>query len=135
MKKLEIVKQILIEITKGEGAYAKDPLEHAENCIENMKRLATEALTEINTILNTNLSRKVVSISGGGACPAQYTGKLDSGEEFYARYRWGCGTLEINDVEVSSISAPGNHLRGYFEDGELVELFSQAGIELEPDSL
>jgi len=34
----------LREIAKGEGAYSRDPLEHAANCIESMKDLARRYL-------------------------------------------------------------------------------------------
>ena len=36
----------LTEIAKGEGAFSMDPLEHATNCIEDMKRIASEAIAE-----------------------------------------------------------------------------------------
>jgi len=39
----EVVK-LLKEIAKGEGAYSRDVLKHAENTIENMKLLANKAL-------------------------------------------------------------------------------------------
>jgi hypothetical protein len=38
------VKLILEEIKEGKGAYSLDPLTHAANCIESMKRLAQDAL-------------------------------------------------------------------------------------------
>jgi hypothetical protein len=34
----------LQEIAKGEGAFNRDPLKHAENTIENMKTIARKAL-------------------------------------------------------------------------------------------
>lgn len=34
----------LQEITKGAGAFNRDPLKHADNCIESMKSIATGAL-------------------------------------------------------------------------------------------
>jgi len=34
----------LKEIQKGEGAFSRDPLIHAGNCIEDMKALATAAI-------------------------------------------------------------------------------------------
>jgi hypothetical protein len=34
----------LREIAKGEGAFSRDQLTHAENCIDNMKSIAQEAL-------------------------------------------------------------------------------------------
>jgi len=39
----EVIK-LLKEIAKGEGAYSRDVLKHAENTIENMKSLANQAL-------------------------------------------------------------------------------------------
>lgn len=36
--------EALIEISEGSGAYSLDPLTHASNCIDNMKRLALEAI-------------------------------------------------------------------------------------------
>jgi hypothetical protein len=36
----------LEEIAKGEGAYNRDPLQHAMNCIDNMKSIAALALAE-----------------------------------------------------------------------------------------
>lgn len=36
--------EILEEICRGEGAFRIDPLEHADNVIENNKELAKEAL-------------------------------------------------------------------------------------------
>lgn len=35
----------LEEISRGEGRYSRDPLEHADNCIENMKAIANAALS------------------------------------------------------------------------------------------
>jgi len=43
-EKIEQLKEILEEIEKGEGAYSRDVLKHAENTIENMKTLATKGL-------------------------------------------------------------------------------------------
>jgi hypothetical protein len=34
----------LTEISKGEGAFSRDQLTHATNCIESMKQLALDAL-------------------------------------------------------------------------------------------
>lgn len=38
------VARLLKEIMKGEGAYSRDRLTHAGNCVENMKGLAKQAL-------------------------------------------------------------------------------------------
>ena len=42
-----VVKKALQEISIGSGAFSRDPLEHAENCIDNMKEIAAEALRVI----------------------------------------------------------------------------------------
>ena len=34
----------LAEIAQGMGAFSRDPLTHAENCIDSMKAIATAAL-------------------------------------------------------------------------------------------
>ena len=36
--------EILKEVQKGEGAYSRDQLEHANNTIENMKELIEKAI-------------------------------------------------------------------------------------------
>jgi len=38
--------EALREIAKGEGAFSRDPLKHAENCIESMKAIAGAALAK-----------------------------------------------------------------------------------------
>lgn len=40
------LKEALREIAKGEGAFSTDRLTHAQNCIENMIDIATDALKE-----------------------------------------------------------------------------------------
>lgn len=40
------------EISKGEGAFDMDPLEHAANCINNMKGIAKHVLKAIAEIEN-----------------------------------------------------------------------------------
>lgn len=37
---------VLKEIERGEGAYSRDPLTHAENCIESMKAIARAVLAK-----------------------------------------------------------------------------------------
>ena len=37
---------VLTEIAKGEGAFSRDRLTHAENCVDNMKDLARNALAQ-----------------------------------------------------------------------------------------
>ena len=46
--KQEIIK-ILEEIAKGEGVYSLDPLQNANNTIGNMKSLAEEALSKLQS--------------------------------------------------------------------------------------
>ena len=41
---IERLRRALVEIAKGEGAFSRDPLEHAGNCIDNMKQIAEAAL-------------------------------------------------------------------------------------------
>jgi hypothetical protein len=38
--------EALIEISEGKGRYDLDPIQHAVNCIEDMKALALEAIEE-----------------------------------------------------------------------------------------
>jgi len=42
--RIEEVKKLLKEISEGKGAYSRDHLTHAENCIKSMKKLVKEAL-------------------------------------------------------------------------------------------
>jgi predicted nucleic acid-binding Zn-ribbon protein len=42
--RIEELKSALSEIAEGRGPFSRDPLEHADNCIEDMKRIATEAI-------------------------------------------------------------------------------------------
>lgn len=39
--------EALREIAKGEGAFSRDPLEHAGNCIDSMKEIARAALRQV----------------------------------------------------------------------------------------
>ena len=43
-EKIEQLKEIVDKIERGEGAYSRDVLKHAENTIQNMKKLASKAL-------------------------------------------------------------------------------------------
>lgn len=40
----KIMLEALQEIAKGQGAFSRDPLEHASNTIDNMKEIANEAI-------------------------------------------------------------------------------------------
>ena len=48
--RLEIAKKALREISRGEGEFSRDHMTHAKNTIENMKRLAIDALREIGEV-------------------------------------------------------------------------------------
>lgn len=39
--------EALRKIERGDGAYSRDPLTHAGNCIESMKAIAKAAIAEI----------------------------------------------------------------------------------------
>ena len=41
---IDRLRAALTEISKGEGAFSRLPIEHAQNCIENMKQIALDAL-------------------------------------------------------------------------------------------
>jgi hypothetical protein len=43
----EIMYEALKEISKGMGRFSRDPLTHAENCVEDMKALALKALVKV----------------------------------------------------------------------------------------
>jgi len=51
IKKLRAEKAVLLaalgEITLGEGAFNRDPLKHAENCIDSMKTCARAAIVKV----------------------------------------------------------------------------------------
>lgn len=46
-KAFDAMLDALREIVKGEGAYNRDPLEHASNCIEHMQDVAREAIAKV----------------------------------------------------------------------------------------
>jgi hypothetical protein len=43
---IERMREALQEISKKEGRFSMDPLEHASNCVEDMAQIAQEALKE-----------------------------------------------------------------------------------------
>lgn len=49
---LDAAVKALDEIKIGAGPYSLDPLVHAGNCVEAMKRLAVEALITIDRLVN-----------------------------------------------------------------------------------
>ena len=44
MSKIGIYENALKEIMKARGAFNRDPIKHAENCINDMKQIAQDAL-------------------------------------------------------------------------------------------
>jgi len=59
--KVAKLREALSEISKGEGAYSMDPMEHAKNTIENLTSLAKETLKSIyhdNSNKETTQSRQ-----------------------------------------------------------------------------
>lgn len=46
LKRIAELEAALTEIAKGEGAFSRDRLTHAENCVDNMKDLAINALAQ-----------------------------------------------------------------------------------------
>ena len=46
LKRIAELEAVLTEIAKGEGAFSRDRLTHAENCVDNMKDLARNALAQ-----------------------------------------------------------------------------------------
>lgn len=63
------------------------------------------------------------------ACPEQYSGTLETGEEIYIRFRWGCGRLDVDEKTVATIDDDNDPMRGMFNKGELKQLFRDANIE------
>ena len=47
MSREQIAIEALKEIAEGKGRYSLDPLTHASNTIEDMKKLATDALESL----------------------------------------------------------------------------------------
>lgn len=62
-----------------------------------------------------------------GACPEQYEGELESGEEIYIRCRWGHGYLKINDQTVAEVDY-NDGWSGTFKEGDVLKMFLDAGI-------
>ncbi len=62
------------------------------------------------------------------ACPEQYTGTLESGEEVYIRLRWGTATIKVNDEVVFEKTYEGDEYKGCFDEGELKEFLNEAGF-------
>jgi hypothetical protein len=45
-KRIARLETALREISEGRGTFSRDPLEHASNCIEEMKAIAIKALEQ-----------------------------------------------------------------------------------------
>ncbi len=49
-----------------------------------------------------------------GACPSQWEGHLKDGRMFYARYRWGCLSIEVSKEPTNDV------YMAMGEDGDLI---------------
>lgn len=58
------------------------------------------------------------------ACPSQWEGKLESGEDIYIRYRWGVLRIDINGQTVHK-EFLGDDLDGYLSTEELKQHLSK----------
>jgi len=74
------------------------------------------------------------------ACPEQYEGLLDTGDEFYVRCRGGHASIRVGKRETifdsedtikAELEWPDDYYKGVFEGQELFELFDNANIELD----
>ena len=45
--RIEELEEALRQIAKGEGPFSRDPLTHAANCVENMQKIAIDALQKV----------------------------------------------------------------------------------------
>jgi hypothetical protein len=54
------------------------------------------------------------------ACPSQWEGKTDKGEELYCRYRWGYLSVEINNKVIFGEQL-GNDFHGIMDIDELIK--------------
>lgn len=45
-QRIEYYRKALDEISQGKGPYSRDPLTHADNCVNSMKDIAKKALNE-----------------------------------------------------------------------------------------
>jgi hypothetical protein len=55
------------------------------------------------------------------ACPSQWEGKTVDGREFYARYRWGTLTVEIDGEVVKSVQC-GEEYDGVMSTNTMLEI-------------
>lgn len=67
------------------------------------------------------------------ACPEVFKGKLDTGEDFMIRIRWGGARVEINDEVVHHKSYDNDAFKGMFENNDLQELLSEIDIDVSTD--
>ena len=67
--------------------------------------------------------------------PHIYEGRLDSGESFYARFRFGNATLEVPSGNHIGIVYTNKGWENKFPDGILSELFTQCHIDLPAELL
>lgn len=75
------------------------------------------------------------------ACPSQWEGSLEDGRMFYARYRWGCLSIEVskeptNDVleaigedgDTVYYEVLGDNYDGFLHQDELVDIMISKGF-------
>jgi hypothetical protein len=62
-----------------------------------------------------------------GACPSQWEGKTEGGDEVYIRYRWGYFSFDLNGVEVIG-GQIGDSYDGVMSDYELNDHLRQLVI-------
>jgi biotin synthase-related radical SAM superfamily protein len=61
------------------------------------------------------------------ACPEQYEGYLDTGEEVYIRLRWGTARIDVNKEPVFYKHYDDDFI-GCFVDNEFEEFLKEAGF-------
>lgn len=69
----------------------------------------------------------VIKANGGGACPSQFFGITADNKKVYARYRWGCLTVTVDDEEVILSKRLGRNLTEE-DDARSIEKFRKAGM-------
>lgn len=71
------------------------------------------------------------------ACPSQWEGELENGQDFYIRYRWGHLTLDVPFGTTIFGKQLGGSLSGYLSDYRMLDALSQhldfSNVEWESD--
>ena len=76
-----------------------------------------------------------------GACPSQWEGNLEDGRMFYARYRWGCLSIELSKEKTNNVMMAmgedgnliynerlGDEFDGVFDQSELIGIMRSKGF-------